>query len=166
MFPKQAASPPGCSGLYTDDQRDSWKEIVDFVHSRSTARIGAQLGHSGRKGSTKLMWEASISRSSQATGPPSALLLPYSPENQTPVELDRAGMDAIKAEFVASTVRADEAGFDLLEIHAAHGYLLSSFLSPVSNKRTDEYGGSWRTGCGSRWKCSTPFARHGPPTSR
>lgn len=134
---------PGCSGLYTDGQRDSWKEIVDFVHARSTAKIGAQLGHSGRKGSTKLMWEGIDqpleSGNWQAIGPSA---LPYGPENQTPAELDRAGMDAITAEFVASAVRADEAGFDLLEIHAAHGYLLSSFLSPVSNKRTDEYGGS------------------------
>ncbi|WP_043806437.1 bifunctional salicylyl-CoA 5-hydroxylase/oxidoreductase [Paenarthrobacter aurescens] len=134
---------PGCSGLYTDGQRDSWKEIVDFVHDRSTAKIGAQLGHSGRKGSTKLMWEGidqPLESGNWTAVGPSAL--PYSPENQTPVELDRAGMDAIKAEFVASTVRAEQAGFDLLEIHAAHGYLLSSFLSPVSNKRTDEYGGS------------------------
>ncbi len=134
---------PGCSGLYTDGQRDSWKEIVDFVHARSTAKIGAQLGHSGRKGSTKLMWEGIDqpldSGNWQAIGPSA---LPYGPDNQTPAELDRAGMDAITAEFVAATIRADEAGFDLLEIHAAHGYLLSSFLSPVSNKRTDEYGGS------------------------
>ena len=134
---------PGCSGLYTDEQRDSWREIVDFVHGRSTAKIGAQLGHSGRKGSTKLMWEGidqPLESGNWTAVGPSAL--PYSPQNQTPVELDRAGMDAIKAEFVASAVRADEAGFDLLEVHAAHGYLLSSFLSPVSNKRTDEYGGS------------------------
>lgn len=134
---------PGCSGLYTDGQRDSWKEIVDFVHNRSTAKIGAQLGHSGRKGSTKLMWEGidqPLESGNWSTVGPSAL--PYGPDNQTPAELDRAGMDAVKAEFVASTLRAEHAGFDLLEIHAAHGYLLSSFLSPVSNKRTDEYGGS------------------------
>ena len=134
---------PGCSGLYTDEQRDSWKEIVDFVHARSTAKIGAQLGHSGRKGSTKLMWEGidqPLDSGNWTAVGPSAL--PYGPENQTPVELDRAGMDAIKAEFVAATQRAEQAGFDLLEIHAAHGYLLSSFLSPVSNQRTDEYGGS------------------------
>ncbi|YCH06894.1 bifunctional salicylyl-CoA 5-hydroxylase/oxidoreductase [Arthrobacter sp. alpha11c] len=134
---------PGCSGLYTDEQRDSWKQIVDFVHARSTAKIGAQLGHSGRKGSTKLMWEGIDqpldSGNWQAVGPSA---LPYGPDNQTPAELDRAGMDAITAEFVASAIRAGQAGFDLLEIHAAHGYLLSSFLSPVSNKRTDEYGGS------------------------
>ncbi|WP_115787093.1 bifunctional salicylyl-CoA 5-hydroxylase/oxidoreductase [Arthrobacter silvisoli] len=134
---------PGCTGLYTDTQRDSWKEIVDFVHARSTAKIGAQLGHSGRKGSTKLMWEGidqPLASGNWATVGPSAL--PYGPDNQTPAELDRAGMDAIKAEFVASTVRAEQAGFDLLEIHAAHGYLLSSFLSPAANQRTDDYGGS------------------------
>ncbi|WP_284983608.1 bifunctional salicylyl-CoA 5-hydroxylase/oxidoreductase [Arthrobacter sp. efr-133-TYG-118] len=134
---------PGCTGLYTDTQRDSWKEIVDFVHARSTAKIGAQLGHSGRKGSTRLMWEGIdeplASGNWQAVGPTA---LPYGPGNQTPVELDRAGMAAIKEEFVAAALRAEEAGFDLLEVHAAHGYLLSSFLSPVSNRRTDEYGGS------------------------
>ncbi|MGO4230064.1 bifunctional salicylyl-CoA 5-hydroxylase/oxidoreductase [Arthrobacter sp. YAF34] len=134
---------PGCSGLYTDSQRDSWKEIVDFVHTRSTAKICAQLGHSGRKASTKLMWEGIDepleSGNWQAVGPSA---LPYGPGSQTPVELDRAGMQAIKEEFVAATLRAEQAGFDLLEIHAAHGYLLSSFLSPVSNRRTDEYGGS------------------------
>ncbi|WP_120522092.1 bifunctional salicylyl-CoA 5-hydroxylase/oxidoreductase [Arthrobacter celericrescens] len=134
---------PGCTGLYTDEQRDSWKEIVDFVHARSTAKIGAQLGHSGRKGSTKLMWEGidqPLESGNWATVGPSAL--PYGPDNQTPAELDRAGMDAIRDEFVAAARRAEQAGFDLLEIHAAHGYLLSSFLSPVSNQRTDEYGGS------------------------
>ncbi|MBB6405288.1 bifunctional salicylyl-CoA 5-hydroxylase/oxidoreductase [Arthrobacter sp. AZCC_0090] len=134
---------PGCTGLYTEAQRDSWKEIVDFVHARSMAKIGAQLGHSGRKGSTKLMWEGIdeplASGNWQAVGPSA---LPYGPGNQTPVELDRAGMEAIKAEFVAATLRAEESGFDLLEVHAAHGYLLSSFLSPVSNRRTDEFGGS------------------------
>ena len=134
---------PGCTGLYTDGQRDSWKEIVDFIHGNSTAKIGAQLGHSGRKGSTKLMWEGidqPLESGNWATVGPSAL--PYGPDNQTPAELDRAGMDAIKDEFVAAARRAEQAGFDLLEIHAAHGYLLSSFLSPVSNRRSDEYGGS------------------------
>ncbi|TLM86280.1 bifunctional salicylyl-CoA 5-hydroxylase/oxidoreductase [Pseudarthrobacter sp. NamE2] len=134
---------PGCTGLYTDAQRDSWKEIVDFVHSQSTAKIGAQIGHSGRKGSTRLMWEGIDepleAGNWQAVGPSAVA---YGPRNQVPLELDRAGMDAIKDEFVAATLRAEEAGFDLLEVHAAHGYLLSSFLSPVSNRRTDEYGGS------------------------
>ena len=134
---------PGCTGLYTDVQRDSWKEIVDFVHNRSTAKIGAQIGHSGRKGSTRLMWEGIDepleAGNWQAVGPSA---VSYGPRNQVPLELDRAGMDSIKEEFVAATLRAEEAGFDLLEVHAAHGYLLSSFLSPVSNRRTDEYGGS------------------------
>ena len=134
---------PGCTGLYTDNQRDSWKEIVDFVHSQSTAKIGAQIGHSGRKGSTKLMWEGIDepleTGNWQAVGPSAVA---YGPRNQIPLELDRAGLDAIKEEFVAAARRADEAGFDLLEVHAAHGYLLSSFLSPVSNRRADEYGGS------------------------
>lgn len=134
---------PGCTGLYTDGQRDSWKEIVDFVHANSTAKIGAQLGHSGRKGSTRLMWEGIdeplASGNWDVVGPSP---LPYGPGNQTPAELDRAVMAAITAHFVDAARRADEAGFDLLELHAAHGYLLSSFLSPVSNRRTDEYGGS------------------------
>ena len=134
---------PGCSGLYTDGQRESWKEIVDFVHARSSAKIGAQLGHSGRKASTKLMWEGidePLESGNWQAVAPSALA--YGPGSQTPVELDRDGMEAIREEFVAATLRAEQAGFDLLEIHAAHGYLLSSFLSPVSNRRTDEYGGS------------------------
>ncbi|MHC6219267.1 bifunctional salicylyl-CoA 5-hydroxylase/oxidoreductase [Arthrobacter sp. MMS24-S77] len=134
---------PGCTGLYTDSQRDSWKEIVDFVHANSTAKIGAQIGHSGRKGSTRLMWEGidePLASGNWDVVGPSAL--PYGPGNQSPRELDRAGMEAIKAEFVDAALRAEQAGFDLLELHAAHGYLLSSFLSPVSNQRTDEYGGS------------------------
>jgi anthraniloyl-CoA monooxygenase len=134
---------PGCSGLYTDSQRDSWKSIVDFVHTRSTAKIGVQLGHSGRKGSTRLMWEGidePLETGNWEPVGPSAL--PYGPENQVPRAIDRAEMNRVKAEFVESARRAADAGFDLLEVHAAHGYLLSSFLSPISNRRTDEYGGS------------------------
>lgn len=134
---------PGCAGLYTDQQRDAWGRIVNFVHRSSSAKIGLQLGHSGRKGSTKLMWEG-IDQPLEAdnwevVGPSS---LPYGPDNQVPTELNRAGMDAILEEFVVAARRGAAAGFDLLEIHAAHGYLLSSFLSPVSNRRDDEYGGS------------------------
>jgi anthraniloyl-CoA monooxygenase len=134
---------PGCAGLYNDVQKDAWGRIVDFVHSASTAKIGLQIGHSGRKGSTKLMWEGidqPLESGNWEVVAPSAL--PYGPENQVPVELDRVGMDSIRDEFVAAARRGAEAGFDLLEVHAAHGYLLSSFLSPVSNRRTDEYGGS------------------------
>lgn len=133
---------PGCSGLYTGEHTESWKEVVDFVHHYSTAKIGVQLGHSGRKGSTKLMWEGidnPLESGNWQTMGPSAV--PYGPNNQVPREMTRADMDEVVVQFVQATRRAAEAGFDLLEVHAAHGYLLSSFLSPISNKRTDEYGG-------------------------
>ncbi len=134
---------PGCSGLYNDEQGEAWKRVADFVHTRSSAKLGMQLGHSGRKGSTRLMWEGidqPLLENNWETLAPSAL--PYSPDNAAPKEIDRAGMDQVVADFVESAKRADAAGVDLLEIHAAHGYLLSSFLSPLSNQRTDEYGGS------------------------
>ena len=133
---------PGCSGLYTDAQRDAWARIVEFVHEYSTAAIGIQLGHSGRKGSTKLMWEGMDEPLPDGNWPvvgPSAL--PYSPVNQVPQQLGTTAMAAIRAEFVACARRAQAAGFDLLELHCAHGYLLSSFLSPLTNHRTDRYGG-------------------------
>ncbi|WP_139004120.1 bifunctional salicylyl-CoA 5-hydroxylase/oxidoreductase [Arthrobacter crystallopoietes] len=134
---------PGCTGLYNSVQRDSWKEIADFVHGNSSAKIGAQIGHAGRKASTRLMWEGIDepleSGNWEAVGPSA---LPYGPGSQTPREMDRDEMDKVKADFVAAARRAEEAGFDLLEVHAAHGYLLSSFLSPVANKRNDEYGGA------------------------
>jgi anthraniloyl-CoA monooxygenase len=134
---------PGCTGLWNDEQRESWRRVVDFVHSRSTARIGLQLGHSGRKGSTKLMWEGMDEPLDSGNWPvmgPSAL--PYGPDNQVPREMTRADLEQVRQEFVAAALRGAEAGFDLLELHCAHGYLLSSFLSPISNRRTDEYGGS------------------------
>ena len=134
---------PGCGGLYTDEQRDAWGRIVDYVHGTSTAKIGVQIGHSGRKGSTRLMWEGiddPLPEGNWSTLAPSAL--PYGPANHAPVEIDRVGMDRVREEFVAATRRAAAAGFDLAELHAAHGYLISSFLSPVSNRRTDEYGGA------------------------
>ncbi len=133
---------PGCTGLWTDEQRDSWARIVEFVHSRSTARIGLQLGHSGRKGSTRLMWEGMdeplLSGNWETIGPSP---LPYGPGSATPRVVDRADMDRITAEFAAAARRGADAGFDLLELHCAHGYLLSSFLSPIANQRTDSYGG-------------------------
>jgi anthraniloyl-CoA monooxygenase len=134
---------PGCTGLWTDAQRDSWARIVSYVHRRSTARIGLQLGHSGRKGSTRLMWEGMDEPLQEGgwdvVGPSP---LPYGPGSPAPRELTRADLDRITAEFVAAARRGAEAGFDLLELHCAHGYLLSSFLSPIANRRTDEYGGS------------------------
>ncbi|HJU96411.1 MAG TPA: bifunctional salicylyl-CoA 5-hydroxylase/oxidoreductase [Jiangellaceae bacterium] len=134
---------PGCTGLYTDAQADGWRRIVEFVHSQTTAAIGVQLGHSGRKGSTQLMWEGMDEPLPDGNWPvvgPSPLA--YSPANQVPQELDLAAMRTIRDEFVACARRGRDAGFDLLELHCAHGYLLSSFLSPLTNHRTDEYGGT------------------------
>ena len=134
---------PGCTGLYTDVQRDIYRRIVEFVHSETSAAIGVQLGHSGRKGSTKLMWEGIDQPLPAGNWPvvgPSPV--PYSPVNQVPRELTRADLAAIRDEFVAAARRADAAGFDLLELHCAHGYLLSSFISPLTNRRSDTYGGS------------------------
>jgi anthraniloyl-CoA monooxygenase len=132
----------GCAGIYTAEQEQAWARVVDFVHRESTAKIGIQLGHSGRKGSTKLMWEGIDEPlpegNWQVVGPSP---LPYSPANQAPRELTQADLDEIKADFVANTAAAARAGFDLLELHCGHGYLLSSFLSPLSNVRTDRYGG-------------------------
>lgn len=134
---------PGCSGMYTDEQGESWREVVDFVHGQSTAKIGIQLGHSGRKGSTKLMWDGidePLTEGGWDVVSPSAL--PYAPGGNVPREITRAEMDAVRNEFVVAAQRANEAGFDLLELHCAHGYLLSSFLSPLANTRLDEFGGS------------------------
>ena len=134
---------PGCAGLWSDEQGTAWKRLCDFVHASSQARIGIQLGHSGPKGSTKLMWEGMDQPLPEGNWPlVSASGLPYKEGvNQTPSSLDRAGMDAVVADFVSAARRAAAAGFDLLELHCAHGYLLSAFLSPVTNRRTDDYGG-------------------------
>ncbi|GAB1639841.1 bifunctional salicylyl-CoA 5-hydroxylase/oxidoreductase [Krasilnikovia sp. MM14-A1259] len=134
---------PGCTGLWTGEQEQQWRRIVDFVHARSTARIGVQLGHSGRKGSTKLMWDGMDDPLPDGgwdiIGPSP---LPYGPGSATPREMTRAGLVRVRDEFVAAAERAAACGFDVLELHCAHGYLLSSFLSPVANQRGDEYGGS------------------------
>ncbi len=134
---------PGCPGLWNDEQQEAWRRIVDYVHSNSTAKIGLQVGHSGRKGSTKLMWEGMdepLDTGNWEVVGPSAL--PYGEGCHVPRELTPADLDTLVEEFVAVARRGVAAGFDLIEIHAAHGYLLSSFLSPISNRRTDEYGGS------------------------
>ncbi|SDF26657.1 bifunctional salicylyl-CoA 5-hydroxylase/oxidoreductase [Bosea robiniae] len=134
---------PGCTGLWNDAQEAAWKRIVDFVHAHSTAKICLQLGHAGRKGATRLMWEGMDRPLPEGAWPiVSASPLPYYPESQVPREMTRADMDRVKAEFVAAAGRGERAGFDMLELHCAHGYLLASFLSPLTNKRTDEYGGS------------------------
>ena len=134
---------PGCAGIYTDAQEAAWKRIVDFAHANSQAKIALQLGHAGRKGASKLMWEGMDRPLAEGAWPIlSASPIPYYPESQIPREMTPADMDAVKADFVAATRRGIRAGFDMLEMHAAHGYLLASFLSPLTNHRTDAYGGS------------------------
>ncbi len=136
----------GCPGLWNDEQEAGFRRIVDFVHANGETKVAMQLGHAGRKGSTQLGWERMdhpIERDTDNWPLVSASPLPwFDGESQVPSELDRAGMDRIRAEFVAATHRAARAGFDLLELHCAHGYLFASFLSPLTNRRTDDYGGS------------------------
>jgi anthraniloyl-CoA monooxygenase len=140
---RDARITPGCTGLWNDEQQAAWTRIVDFVHANSAAKICLQLGHAGRKGATKLMWEG-MDRPLEQGGwdTISASPLPYFPDSQVPREMDRAAMDRVKAEFVAAALRGEACGFDMLELHCAHGYLLASFISPLTNQRTDEYGGS------------------------
>jgi anthraniloyl-CoA monooxygenase len=134
---------PGCTGLYDDAQEAAWRRIVDFVHANSRAKICLQLGHAGRKGATKLMWEGIDEPLDNGAWPiVSASPLPYYPHSQIPRQMDRAEMDRVKADFVQAAQRALRAGFDMIELHCAHGYLLGSFISPLTNRRTDEYGGN------------------------
>lgn len=135
---------PGCTGLYTGRQTEAWRRITEFVHRRAPGTaIGVQLGHSGRKGSTKVMWEGMDEPLSEGNWPlVAASPLPYRPGSQTPRELSRAQLTDLREQFAAAAARAARAGFDLLELHCAHGYLLSGFLSPLTNRRTDAYGGS------------------------
>ncbi|WP_446034514.1 bifunctional salicylyl-CoA 5-hydroxylase/oxidoreductase [Streptomyces olivaceus] len=135
---------PGCAGLYTGRQGEAWRRITDFVHAEAPGTaIGVQLGHSGRKGSTRLMWEGTDEPLPDGNWPLAAPSpLPYKPGSQTPRELSRARLTDVREQFAAAGARAARAGFDLLELHCAHGYLLSGFLSPLTNHRTDAYGGS------------------------
>jgi anthraniloyl-CoA monooxygenase len=133
----------GCTGLWNDEQEVAWKRIVDFIHANSGAKFCLQLGHSGRKGATKLMWEGMDRPLEEgAWDICSASAIPYFPDSQVPREATRADMDLIRAQFVDAAKRGERAGFDMLELHCAHGYLMASFLSPLTNRRTDEYGGS------------------------
>ena len=135
---------PGCPGLWNDEQARAFTRIVDFVHGNSDARIGVQIGHAGRKGSTQLGWQKIDHPLAEGNWPLlSASALPYiEGVSQTPRAMTRADMDQVRDNFVAATKRAVAAGFDWLELHCAHGYLLSSFISPLTNQRDDEYGGS------------------------
>ncbi|MEO8859568.1 MAG: bifunctional salicylyl-CoA 5-hydroxylase/oxidoreductase [Burkholderiaceae bacterium] len=151
---------PGCTGLWNDAQQAGLQRIVDFVHAQSSAWIGLQLGHSGPKGSTQLGWEET-DEPLPATGPHAnwplmaASALSYGPQNQTPAAMTHADMQLLRDQFVASTRRALAAGFDWLELHCAHGYLLASFLSPLTNHRDDEYGGAGSAGLENR--CRYPL---------
>lgn len=140
---------PACPGIWNNEQEIAWKRIVDFVHAHTDSKIALQLGHSGRKGSTRRGWEGIDQPLESGNWPlvaPSPI--PYiSGVSQTPSEITRVEMDRINAEFVAATERAIAAGFDWLEFHCGHGYLMSSFISPLTNQRTDEYGGSLENRC-------------------
>ena len=133
---------PGCTGIWNEAQTAAWRRITDFVHDRTASRICLQIGHAGRKGSTRVAWEGMDLPLSQGNWPiVSASSLRYRPESQIPSALDRAGMDRIVEDFASAARRADEAGFDMIELHMAHGYLLASFISPLTNVRDDAYGG-------------------------
>jgi len=134
---------PGCAGIYLDDHVAGWRRITDFIHRHSRARIGLQLGHAGRKGSTTLLWEGEDEPLPEGGWPiVSASPLPYKPHSQVPREMNRADMDRVVEEYRQAALRAEEAGFDCLEVHMAHGYLLNSFISPLTNRRSDAFGGS------------------------
>ncbi|MGE4167363.1 MAG: bifunctional salicylyl-CoA 5-hydroxylase/oxidoreductase, partial [Xanthobacteraceae bacterium] len=134
---------PGCTGMYAPEHEKAWKRIVDFVHAETPAKIAMQLGHSGPKGSTQLGWEdmdAPLATGNWETIAPSAIA--WSPNNLMPRAMTRADMDAVRDGFVRAAEMSARAGFDWLELHYAHGYLMSAFITPLTNKRTDDYGGS------------------------
>lgn len=135
---------PGCAGLYTDEQQEAWARITHYVHSESDSKIAVQLGHAGRKGATKLPWLEGYDvplEDSEAWPLLGPSAIAWTADHAVPRAMDRADMDRVRDAFVASAKRANAAGFDIVEVHLAHGYLLSSFLTRLSNQRTDEYGG-------------------------
>ncbi len=133
---------PGCAGIWNAGQAASWKRIVDFVHSNTPAKIGLQLGHAGPKGSTQLGWEEADEPLKDGNWPLiAASAVRYGPRNQVPRAMTREDMDRVTEQFVEAAQRGAASGFDMLELHCAHGYLLSCFISPLTNRREDEYGG-------------------------
>ena len=139
----EARITPGCTGIYAADHEAAWRRIVEFVHSETEAKICCQLGHSGPKGSTRLGWEGMDVPLPSGNWPVmAASQVPWSDRNQIPRAMDESDIAMVRDQFVAATEMAQRAGFDMLELHCAHGYLLSSFITPLSNKRTDAYGGS------------------------
>lgn len=134
---------PGCTGMYSTGHEAAWRRIVDFVHQRSPTKIALQLGHSGRKGSTCVSWEGTDEPLPSGNWPLlSASPLPWSPKNQVPKEATPDDLAQVRDAYVEAAKMGQRCGFDLLELHMAHGYLLASFLSPLTNRRTDQYGGS------------------------
>jgi anthraniloyl-CoA monooxygenase len=134
---------PGCPGLYAPEHEVAWKRMVDFIHSESEAKVCMQIGHAGAKGSTQLGWEIMDAPLKSGNWPLLAASdVAWSKDNQVPKAMTRDDMDLVRAQFVAATEMADRAGFDMIEVHMAHGYLLSSYITPLTNHRTDEYGGS------------------------
>src|SRR5262249_7896671 len=132
----------GCAGMYRREHVEGWRRIVEFVHRYATAKIGMQLAHAGRKGATALPWLGGAAPNKDVAWPilgPSPIA--FGPGDQVPREMTAADMHEIRDEFARAAGWAVEAGFDLVELHAAHGYLLGSFLSPLSNRRGDAYGG-------------------------
>jgi anthraniloyl-CoA monooxygenase len=139
---------PGCAGMYKDEHKAAWKRIADYVHRRTPAKIAMQLGHAGPKGSTQLGWEDADEPLPSGNWPlvaPSALA--YGPHNQVPRMMTPSDMARVKADFVRAAQWAAECGFDWLELHCAHGYLLSAFICPLTNRRDDAYGGSLENRC-------------------
>ncbi|MBW6389699.1 bifunctional salicylyl-CoA 5-hydroxylase/oxidoreductase [Billgrantia antri] len=134
---------PGCPGFYAPEHEAAWQRLCDFVHAETPAKLCAQIGHSGPKGSTQLGWQEMDAPLAEGNWPiMAASAVPWSDRNQVPKAMDRTDMDRVRDEFVAAARMAERAGFDMLEVHAAHGYLLSSFITPLTNRRDDEYGGS------------------------
>jgi anthraniloyl-CoA monooxygenase len=134
---------PGCPGLYAPEHETAWTRIVNFIHEETDAKVAIQLGHSGPKGSTQLGWQemdAPLQNGNWELLAPSPV--PWSKRNQVPREMTRADMDMVRDQFVASAEMAERCGFDWLELHYAHGYLMSAFITPLTNKRSDDYGGS------------------------
>lgn len=130
----------GCAGLYNENQIVEWKRVTNFIHKNTSTKIGIQLGHSGRKGCSKIPWENSFSGNKWELL--SASTIPFSESSATPKEMTLPDMDLVCSQFVQATKKANKAGFDLIELQAHHGFLLASFLSPLTNNRTDEFGGS------------------------
>jgi anthraniloyl-CoA monooxygenase len=144
----------GCAGLYKPEHRDAWKRIVEYVHDRTPAKIGLQLGHAGPKGSTQRPWDrdgADEPLPTDGVEPAWPLIAPsaiaYGPRNHVPRAMTRDDMDRVKADFVRAAQWGAQCGFDWLELHCAHGYLLSAFICPLSNRRNDAYGGSLENRC-------------------